>query len=80
MAKSATTIVGPTGDSTIIEINMPNVVLITEITAEQIVTDLNVLNMRIALSAGKMIKAEINKEPTKVIARTIVTAVTTAIK
>ena len=51
----------------------------TDNIAEQIVTDLNDLKMRIALNAGKIIKAEIRSEPTRFIAKTMMTAVTTAI-
>ena len=76
---SAKTIVGPTGVPAIIEANIPEAVQVTDKIAEQIVTDLNDLKMRIALNAGKIIKAEIRSEPTRFIARTMMTAVTTAI-
>lgn len=49
-----------------------------EIQAAQMVTDLNVLNKRIALKAGKIMRAETNKEPTSFIAKTMITAVMTA--
>ena len=49
-----------------------------EMIAVQIVTDLNVLNKRIALNAGKIIRAETSKEPTSFIAKTMMTAVITA--
>ena len=49
-----------------------------EIIAAQMVTDLNVLNKRIALKAGKMIRAETSKDPTSFIAKTMITAVITA--
>ena len=75
---SATTIVGPTGVPAIIEAMIPVAVQHTDKIAEQMVTDLNDLKMRIALNAGKMIKAEINKDPTRFIANTMMTAVTTA--
>ena len=78
-AKSATTIVDPTGVPAKIEINKPITEQITEIQAEQIVTDLKLLNMRIALKAGKITNAEINKEPTKFIAKTMIIAIITAI-
>ena len=76
---SAKTIVGPTGVLAIIEAKIPIAVQETDNRAEQIVTDLNDLKMRIALNAGKIISAEINNEPTKFIAKTMMTAVTTAI-
>lgn len=76
---SAKTIVGPTGVPAIMEANMPIAVQETDKTAEHIVTDLNDLKMRIALSAGKIIKAEMSNEPTRFIAKTMMTAVTTAI-
>ena len=76
---SANTIVGPTGVPAIIEARMPVAVQETDKIAEHIVTDLNDLKMRIALNAGKIIKAEISNEPTRFIANTMMTAVTTAI-
>ena len=76
---SARTIVGPTGVPAIIEARIPVAVQETDKIAEHIVTDLNDLNMRIALNAGKIIKAEIRSEPTRFIAKTMITAVTTAI-
>ena len=76
---SARTIVGPTGVPAIIEAKMPVAVQETDKIAEHIVTDLNDLKMRIALNAGKIIKAEISNEPTRFMAKTMITAVTTAI-
>ena len=76
---SAKTMVGPTGVPAIMEAKIPTAVQTTDKIAEQIVTDLNDLKILIALSAGKIINAEINNEPTKFIAKTIMTAVTTAI-
>ena len=76
---SAKTIVGPTGVPAYIEARIPMAVQETDNIAEQIVTDLNDLKMRIALKAGKIIKAEISNEPTRFIANTMMTAVTTAI-
>ena len=61
------------------EVNKPVAAHTTEIIAELIVTDLKLLNTRIALNAGNMIKAEINNDPTRFIAKTIMTAVTIAI-
>ena len=73
------TMVGPTGVSTTIEKMMPTAVQVTDMMAEQMVTDLNVLKILIALKAGKMMRAEINKEPTRFIAKTMIIAVITAI-
>ena len=50
-----------------------------EMTAEQITAFLKLLKSRIAESAGKMMSAEIKREPTRFIARTIMIAVITAI-
>lgn len=76
---SATTIVEPTGVPYIIEINNPIQAHVTEITAAHIVTDKKLLQTRIADTAGKITSAVINKDPTKFIANTIITAVITAI-
>ncbi len=76
---STPTIVGPTGVPAAMEINKPEAAAKTEIIAELIVTDLKLLKTRIALSAGKIIKADINNEPTRFIAKTIMTAVIIAI-
>ena len=76
---SAKTIVGPTGVPAIIEAKIPVAVQETDKIAEQIVTDLNDLKIRNALRAGKIINAEIRSDPTRFIANTMMTAVTTAI-
>ena len=76
---SIATIVEPTGVSVRIDMIMPNTAQKTDSIAEQIVTLKNVLKIRIADKAGKIINAEINKEPTKFIARTMITAMMTAI-
>ena len=51
----------------------------TEIIAEQMTTLRKLLKILIADNAGKIINAEINKEPTKFIANTMTNAVITAI-
>ena len=51
----------------------------TEMTAEQMTTLRKLLKILIADNAGKIINAEINKEPTKFIANTMTNAVITAI-
>ena len=63
-----------------IAVKMPNNEQNADNTAEQTVTALKLLNIRIAESAGKIIKADINKEPTKFIASTMITATIIAIK
>ena len=52
----------------------------TESTAEQSTTPLKLWNRRIELSAGKMIRLEMSREPMSLIPSTIVTAVSTASK
>ena len=76
---SVATIVGPTGVPITIAVNKPRVAQTTEIMTEDIVTLLKLLKTRIALNAGKSIKADISKEPTRFIASTIMTAVIIAI-
>lgn len=58
---------------------MPTPAHRTAITAEQIITPRKLLNSLIAASAGKIIRAEISIEPTRFIARTMISAVTTEI-
>lgn len=77
--KSAATIVLPTGVPAIIAISKPETEQITEITAEQIVTERKLLKIRIAERAGKITNAEISSEPTRFIAKTIITAMIIAI-
>ena len=72
------TIVGPIGAEIKSAIIIPKNAHITEIIAEQITTALKFLKTRIADSAGKIISAEINKEPTRFIARTIIIAIVIA--
>ena len=62
-----------------IEIIIPTSVHTTDRTAEHTVTVKKLLKIRIADSAGKMTRAEISSEPTRFIARTIMTAMITAI-
>ena len=73
-------IVEPTGVENKIESRMPVMAQKTEITAEEITALLKLLKMRIEASAGKIISAEIKREPTRFMARTIIIAVITAIK
>ena len=77
--KSAATIVEPTGVPAKIEIKSPEIEQIDESTAEQIVTERKLLKILIAERAGKMIKAEIRREPTRFIASTIIIAIMIAI-
>lgn len=78
-AKSAVTIVAPTGVEQRMERIIPVPAHTTEMTAAQIVTLLKLLNTLIADSAGKIISAEISKEPTRFIAITMIMAVIIAI-
>ena len=78
-SRSATTIVEPTGVENRIDDTIPNPAHRTEIIAEQMITPRKLLNSLIAASAGKIITAEISSEPTRFIARTMISAVTTAI-
>ena len=73
------TIVEPTGVLASIEMIMPTAAHITDITAEHIVTELKLLNILMAERAGNITSAEIKREPTRFIARTIITAIITAI-
>lgn len=72
--------VEPTGVSKRIDERMPNIAQKTDITAEKRMTDLKVLKSRMDERAGKMIRAEIKREPTRFMARTITMAIITAIK
>jgi hypothetical protein len=77
---STATIVEPTGAEARMETRMPVSAQNTDSIAEQIVTALKLLNILIADNAGKITKAETNKEPTRFMASTTITATTTAIK
>lgn len=72
------TIVEPTGVSAKIEIIIPSAAHITEITAEATVTLRKFLKILMEERAGKIISAVIRSDPTKFIARTIITAMATA--
>ena len=73
--------VEPTGVpfGAMIEIIMPRAAHTTDRQAEQIVTDLKLLKTLIADSAGKITRAEISSDPTRFIARTMMTAIMIAI-
>ena len=75
---STTTMVEPTGVPARIAVTSPIAAQTTDMIAAQIVTDLKLLNTRIADSAGKITSAEIRREPTRFIASTIMTAMMTA--
>ena len=70
--------VAPTGVPARMDVSMPAAAQNTERTAEQRVTARKLLNSRMADMAGKITKAEISKDPTRFMAITITTAVTTA--
>ena len=57
---------------------MPSRKFTTDTTAAQIVTERNVPNTRMAVSAGKMMRLEMSSAPIMRIPSTIVTAVSTA--
>ena len=69
----------PTGVPASTEIKSPVSEQITETDAEQIVTERKLLKTRIAERAGKITRAEIKREPTRFIARTMITAIIIAI-
>ena len=73
------TMVEPTGVPAKIEITIPVNAHNTDNPAEQIVTDKKLLNILMADKAGKITSAEINNDPTRFIANTIMTAIITAI-
>ena len=77
---SAATIVEPTGVPLRMEISIPITAQDTDNRAEQMVTLLKLRHTRMADIGGKIIRAEISSEPTRFIARTIITAITTAIR
>ena len=79
-AKSAATIVLPTGVPATMETKRPATEQTTLRTPEQIVTDKKLLKSLIALRAGKIISALIKRLPTKFIAKTMMTAIMTASK
>ena len=71
--------VEPTGVPARIEMMRPVAEQITERTAEQMVTRLKLWKSRMDESAGKITSAEISSDPTRFMASTMMTAVTTAI-
>lgn len=77
--QSTATIVEPTGVPASIDISIPARAQIIDDIAEKIVTLLKLLKILIADNAGKITKADISNEPTRFIARTIITAITVAI-
>ncbi len=71
--------VAPTGVEARIDKKIPAAAPRTDRQAEAAMTPRKLLNNRMAESAGKMISAEIRREPTSFMASTITDAVTTAI-
>ena len=61
-----------------IDINIPKDEQSIAKKAAQIVTPLKLLKMHIADKDGKITKADINKEPTRFIAKTMIIAITIA--
>ena len=78
-AMSVITIVDPTGVSHIMDRTIPKSAHTTEITAEQMVTDLKLLNILIADNAGKITSADTRSDPTRFMASTMITAIIVAI-
>ena len=74
----AVTMVGPIGADIRSAVIIPNIAHTTDIIREEITTLLKLLNKRIEESAGKIIRAEMSREPTRFIASTIITAITIA--
>ncbi len=73
------TMVAPVGVENRMDSSMPVRAPATERMAEQITTPLKLITTRMADKAGKMIRAEISREPTRFMESTMITAVTTAI-
>ena len=73
------TIDEPVGVPRIIPAIIPDIQQIIEITAEEMTTPLKLLQSRIDVSAGKIIRAEIRRVPIIFIPITMVTAVRNAI-
>ena len=71
--------VDPTGVPARIDVIMPENAHNTDKIAEQMVTERKLPKTRMADSAGKMTSAEINNDPTRFMASTMITAITTAI-
>ena len=77
---SAHTTVGPTGVDASMEIMIPSAAHTTESMAEKMTTPRKLLHTRIADIAGNIMSAEIRSEPTRFIARTMITAIIIATK
>ena len=77
-AISVATMVDPTGVPAKIEIRMPVTAQITDSIAEQTVTDRKLRKTLMAERAGKITRAEIKRDPTRFMAKTIITAIITA--
>ena len=77
-AISTATMVDPTGVPARMEMSMPVTAQITDKIAEQMVTDRKLRKTLMAERAGKITRAEIRRDPTRFMARTIITAMITA--
>lgn len=77
---SAATMVEPTGVPARIETRIPARAQTTERTAENTVTFLKLWHIRMADNAGKITRADIKRDPTRFMERTMITAVMTAIR
>ena len=74
------TIVDPTGVFASIDINIPVSAHITDKTAEHTVTALKFPKSLMDDNAGNMTRADMSSDPTRFMARTIMTAMTIAIR
>ena len=72
--------VEPTGVPPRIDITIPVSAQVTDKTADKMVTFKKLLKILMAESAGKMIRADIRREPTRFMASTITAAVISAVK
>ena len=78
--RSTHTIVAPTGVEARMDRKMPRAAPKTDRKAEAPMTPRKLLKIRMADSAGKIISAEIRRDPTSFMASTITDAVCTAIR
>ena len=78
MKMSMMTIVEPTGVPATIDARIPVIAPNTDMEQEETITFLKLLKSNIAETEGKMIRAEIKREPTRFIASTMITAMTAA--
>ena len=76
----ARTILAPVGRFASTERDIPRIKHMTDIKDEHIITLLNVLHTRIDVSEGKITRLEMSSAPIRRMPRTIITAVSIAIR